>query len=200
MLRINKKIACSIKRRYCYYFTNVLFISNNIDYSSITTFGIPIIEVAKNGKCEIGENFACVNNAKSSTLGINRKCKLLVYENAVLKIGKNVGMSNTVIVATKSVEIGNNVMIGGGVTIVDSNFHSLNPIYWHTEYDEKYMKSTPVRIGNNVFIGMNSIILKGVAIGSNVVIAAGSVVSKDIPENQIWGGNPAAFIKNNIQN
>jgi len=58
------------------------------------------------------------------------------------------------------------------------------------------MISKPVTIGDNVFIGMNSIILKGVNIGNNVRIAAGSVVTKSIPANQIWGGNPAAFIKN----
>ncbi|WP_262710533.1 acyltransferase [Dinghuibacter silviterrae] len=58
------------------------------------------------------------------------------------------------------------------------------------------MNSAPVKIGDNVFIGMDSIILKGVTIGSNVVVAAGSVVARDIPDNQIWGGNPAKFIRN----
>ncbi|MDP4207569.1 MAG: acyltransferase [Bacteroidota bacterium] len=194
-----KKITEGIKRRYYYYITNISFIANNIDYSSIDSVGIPIVQVAKSGKCEIGENFACVNNAKSSTLGINKRCKILVYPQALLKIGSNVAMSNTTIVATNSVEIGNNVMIGGGVTIMDSDFHSLNPIHWRTKYDEEYMKSRTVTIGNNVFIGMGSIILKGVRIGTNVIIAAGSVVSRNIPDNQIWGGNPAVFIKNNVQ-
>jgi acetyltransferase-like isoleucine patch superfamily enzyme len=108
-------------------------------------------------------------------------------------------MSNTTIVATLSVEIGNNVMIGGGVTIVDSDFHSLNPIHWHTSDDLIKMKKAPITIGDNVFIGMNSIILKGVNIGSNVVMAAGSVLSDNIPSNEVWGGNPAKFIRiNNI--
>jgi len=197
---INRRITSGIKKRYYYYLTNVSFIANRIDYSTINTLGIPIVQIARSGKCEIGDNFSCVNNPKSSTLGINRRCKLLVYQQALLKIGNNVGMSNTTIVATKYVEIGNNVMIGGGVTIMDSDFHSLNPIHWHTKYDEMYMESRPVKISDNVFIGMKSIILKGVTIGSGVIIAAGSVVSKDIPDNQIWGGNPAVFIKNNTNN
>jgi acetyltransferase-like isoleucine patch superfamily enzyme len=88
-------------------------------------------------------------------------------------------------------------MIGGGVTIVDTDFHSLNPQHWHTAADLLNMKRIPVVINDNVFIGMNTIILKGVVIGSNTVIAAGSVIIKSIPDNQIWGGNPAQFIRNN---
>jgi maltose O-acetyltransferase len=52
-----------------------------------------------------------------------------------------------------------------------------------------------VKIGNNVFIGIKSIILMGVTIGDNVIVGAGSVVTKNIPSNEVWGGNPAHFIK-----
>lgn len=136
-----------------------------------------------------------VNDAKHSTLGISRPCKLFVYEGAELTFHGQFGMSNTVIVATKRIEIGKNVMIGGGVTIVDSDFHSSNYDDWFSDQDEKNMTSEDVVIGDNVFIGMNSIILKGVSIGDGAVIGAGSVVSKDIPSNEVWGGNPAVFIK-----
>ena len=54
--------------------------------------------------------------------------------------------------------------------------------------------SGEVAIGNNVFIGMNTIILRGVHIGDNVVIGAGSVVSKDCAENGVYAGSPAKFI------
>ncbi|WP_298939623.1 acyltransferase [uncultured Dysgonomonas sp.] len=151
----------------------------------------------KNGRCSFGNQVSLVNTAKSSTLGRCNRCKLLVYSDAQLIIGNKVGMSNTTIVATKFIRIGNNVMIGGGSTIVDSDFHSLNPEFWHTPKDEIHMKSSDVIINDNVFIGMNAIILKGVNIGSNVIIAAGSVVTKDIPDFEIWGGNPAKFIRKN---
>lgn len=55
-----------------------------------------------------------------------------------------------------------------------------------------------VDIGDNSFIGANTIICNTVKIGKNVIVGAGSVVTKDIPDNQIWGGNPAHFIKNRI--
>jgi len=51
-------------------------------------------------------------------------------------------------------------------------------------------------LGNNVFVGIRSIILSGRTIGNNVIIGAGSVVTKDVPDNQIWAGNPAKFIRN----
>ena len=51
-------------------------------------------------------------------------------------------------------------------------------------------------VGNNVFIGAQSMILKGVVIGENSIVGAGSVVTKSIPANQIWAGNPARFIRN----
>lgn len=57
------------------------------------------------------------------------------------------------------------------------------------------IKSRPVNIGKNVFVGGHVIILKGVTIGDGAIIGAGSVVTKDVPTNEIWAGNPATFVK-----
>jgi acetyltransferase-like isoleucine patch superfamily enzyme len=105
-------------------------------------------------------------------------------------------MSSTAIVCHNKIEIGDNVNLGGNVVIYDTDFHSLNPIErLNRELDIKGTKTKPVKIGNNVFIGAHSTILKGVFIGDNSVIGACSVVTKNVPENEIWGGNPAKFIK-----
>lgn len=136
-----------------------------------------------------------VNSFSWSTLGIPRRCKIAVGKDAVLSFKGRVGMSNTVIVATNRIEIGDNVMIGGGVTIVDSDFHSMDWRDWFTDNDAAKASSSPVIIGDNVFIGMNAILLKGVHIGDGAVIGAGSVVTKDIPSNEVWAGNPAKFLK-----
>jgi len=173
--------------------------ANKISYhKNIVSFGLPYLDISKTARCTLGEGIVLVNSAKYSTLGKPNKCKFAIGQNAVLIIGNKVGMSNVTIIATKSIFIGNNVLLGGGVTIVDTDFHSLNPLHWFTPNDELHMKNASVAIGDNVFIGMDSIILKGVKIGNNVVVAAGSVVTKSIPDNQIWGGNPAVFIKNNL--
>ncbi len=105
-------------------------------------------------------------------------------------------MSNTVIVAAQSITIGDNVMIGGGCTIVDTDFHTMDYTKWFSPKDEEQMARNEVVIGDNVFLGANCFILKGVHIGDGAVLAAGAVVTKDVPAKQIWGGNPAKFIKN----
>ena len=185
----------SIITLYLYtYCSRILFFKTLSRIRGLRVIGFPILEVDVTGKFIAGKNLVLVNNS-SSTLGRNTRCKFLVYPDALICIGDNVGMSNTTIVATKRVLVGSNVLIGGGTTIVDSDFHSMNPNDWHTPNDELNMLSKDVVIGDNVFIGMNVIILKGVHIGNNVIIAAGSVVSQNIPDNQVWGGNPATFIK-----
>lgn len=185
----------SIITLYLYtYCSRILFFKTLSRIRGLRVIGFPILEVDVTGKFIAGKNLVLVNNS-SSTLGRNTRCKFLVYPDVLICIGDNVGMSNTTIVATKRVLVGSNILIGGGTTIVDSDFHSMNPNDWHTPNDELNMLSKDVVIGDNVFIGMNVIILKGVHIGNNVIIAAGSVVSQNIPDNQVWGGNPATFIK-----
>lgn len=83
------------------------------------------------------------------------------------------------------IEIGNRCVITEGVHIL-SHFLNIR--------DRKFYAGRVV-IGNNVFIGMNSLIVNSVEIGDNAVIAAGSIVNCDIPSDELWGGNPAKLIK-----
>lgn len=197
LIRIIKKVKFRIIRKFSKKITDFLFFINKVEFEKYVTIGVPILDISSECTVKFGSELIMINLPQYATLGKSNKCKFVVLKNARLLIGNKVGMSNVVIVATKSIQIGNNVMIGGGVTIVDSDFHSLNPAHWHTSEDEKHMASSPVIIEDNVFIGMDSIILKGITIGENSIVAAGSVVTKSIPENEIWGGNPAIFIKNN---
>ena len=84
----------------------------------------------------------------------------------------------------------------GGTSIYTTDFHSLDPIIRASDEDQKYRRCAPVVIRDNVFIGAKCIILKGVTIGENSIIGAGSVVTKNVPANQIWAGNPAKYIRN----
>ena len=87
-------------------------------------------------------------------------------------------------------------MIGGNCVIYDSDFHSLNPQDRKDRLkDKNNAKKAKVIIEDNVFIGSHTTILKGVTIGKNSVIGACSVVTKNIPKNEVWAGNPISFIK-----
>lgn len=163
--------------------------------------GIPKIFIYKNGRFEIGKNFKINNTVVNNPIGRYYKCIFVVGENAVLKIGDNVGMSGTTIVAHQEVRIGNNVKTGGNVCIYDTDFHSLNANdRTHRDRDMNHTKKKRIFIGENVFIGAHVTILKGVHIGDNSIIGACSVVTKDVPENEIWAGNPAKFIRKTNDN
>lgn len=177
-------------------YTKIILKGNNVVYKSFHTNGIPFVMVARGGTFSIGKNFAMNNGIKGNPIGCYERCTFFVDRGAVLTIGDNVGMSQAALICHKSIFIGNNVKIGGGVCIYDTDFHSLDPVIRRSSEDFKNRAEKPVVIGNDVFIGAKSIILKGVTIGENSVIGAGSVVTKSVPANQIWAGNPAKFIKN----
>lgn len=176
--------------------TSFIFCGNGVSYKKINVSGIPYVMVARGGKLDIGNNFAMNNGIKGNPIGSYRRCTFFVDRNAKLIIGDNVGISQTALICHKSIKIGNNVKIGGGVSIYDTDFHSLDPEIRKSKDDIKNRVEKAVVVKDNAFIGAHSIILKGVTIGENSIIGAGSVVTKSVPDNQIWAGNPAKFIRN----
>jgi len=173
----------------------ILFYLNGIKVKSFSCFGIPYVHISLNARCMIGENFKMNSGARYSDSGVNGKCRIEVRDTAILTIGNNVGMSDVTITCHESITIGNNVLLGVGAQIRDTDNHSLNPEDRINGLDWKNKKSAPIIIKDNVFIGAYSFILKGVNVGSNSIIGACSVVTKNIPDNEIWAGNPARFIK-----
>ncbi|MBI5632849.1 MAG: hypothetical protein HZA15_05160 [Nitrospirae bacterium] len=113
-----------------------------------------------------------------------------------IHIGNRVSINrNCTFLAHTEITVGDNTLIGPNVTIITVNHdYRCEGLAAHTTHS-----LLPVHIGENVWIGANSVILPGVTIGTNAVIAAGSVVTKDISEGVIAGGNPARFIKNRFE-
>lgn len=108
-----------------------------------------------------------------------------------IEVGENfVANYNLTILDVARVKIGSNVMIAPNVSIYTAG-HPLHPDSRNSGYEY----GIPITIGDNVWIGGNSVILPGVTIGSNVVIGAGSVVTKDIPDNRVAAGNPCRVIR-----
>ena len=155
--------------------------------------GMPRVRLVKNSKIVIGNNVDIISLPSANPIGINHPVILsTLKKNALLKIGDDVGLSGTSIIADKEVFIGNKVLFGANVVVSDTDFHPLGIV------DRRYSTNAvaePVYIGDHVFIGMNSIILKGVTIGDYAVIGAGSVVTKNVPEHAIFAGNPAKLIR-----
>jgi len=113
-------------------------------------------------------------------------------ENSSITFGDNVNINNSFSVISEiKIAINNNVLIGFNCTITDSDFHNLNPDA-RMETDPNPQK---VIIEENVFIGNNVTILKGVRIGRNSVVAAGAVLTKSFPDNVVIGGVPAKIIR-----
>jgi acetyltransferase-like isoleucine patch superfamily enzyme len=94
-----------------------------------------------------------------------------------------------------SVRIGEDTMIAGNVRIFDNISHPISPSRRRKHDRINRDETTPVVIGKNCWIGMSSIILRGVTIGDNSIVAAGSVVTKSVPPNTIVAGSPAVVIK-----
>lgn len=125
-------------------------------------------------------------------------------EFAKISIGERTFIGgNTKIIAAKEIVIGSDVLISWNCTIVDHNSHSLqfelrssDVINWGKGLkDWSNVAINGIIIKDKVWIGFNSIILKGVTIGEGAIVAAGSVVTKDVEAYTVVGGNPAKFIK-----
>ena len=175
--------------------TKWLLKGNGVEYSSFHSNGVPYVMVARGGRCKIGRGFAMNNGIAGNPIGCYERCTIFVDRGATLTVGDNVGISQAALICHCSVTIGNDVKIGGGACVYDTDFHSLDPVTRRGGEDLKHRAEKPVVIGDNVFIGAKSLILKGVTIGENSIIGAGSVVTKSVPPNEIWAGNPARFVR-----
>lgn len=149
--------------------------------------GIPYFSRYPKTKIQLGNKCRLRSNHLSNLIGINHPCIIsTLHPGAVIKIGDNCGMSGASIGAAKEIIIGDNVLIGANCIITDNDWHS----------DRFAAPPASVIIHDNVWLGVNSVVLKGVEIGENAIIGANSLVVKNIPANVIAGGNPCKVIKN----
>ncbi len=133
-------------------------------------------------------------------------CSFAVGERGSVSIGDYTLLNGALLMVEERVEIGSHCLISWNVGIADSDFHPLAPAlriqdtlalapYLADRPRRPHIGTAAVTIGNNVWIGMGAIILKGVTIGNNSVVGAGAVVSKSVPPNTVVAGNPAVPVK-----
>ena len=152
------------------------------------------LRVYGRGRIILGKNVEINSSLGSNPIGGDTQAIFSVGHGAVLTIGDDTGISNATIFCKEKVTLGSNVKIGGSVKIYDSDFHALDFLERRNP-ETDITKLAAVTIGDDCFIGAHSIILKGVEIGARSIIGAGSVVTRSIPEGEIWGGNPAKHIR-----
>ncbi len=163
------------------------------EYGYVTLQGLPIISKAPNSHIKIGKGVTLVSDSIYNVAGINHPCILSTTRTgATLTIEDGSGLSGATISCAKSVTLEKRVGIGANVCIYDHDFHGIEP---YNRCCQEFVKSSPIVIKENAWIGANSTILKGTTIGRAAVVGACSVVTSDVPELCVYAGNPSKFVK-----
>lgn len=157
-------------------------------------YGTPILQRHRLSSIVLGPRVELRSFAGSNPLSPNHPVVLSTRQaGAVIHIGEGFGMTGGCIVANCEVRIGDRVMIGANSMISDTDFH---PLEASLRRDQPTAgSSSPIHIGDDVFIGAQCIVLKGVSIGAGTVVGAGSVVTQSLPAGVIAGGCPARVLR-----
>lgn len=169
-----------------------------------------MIGILKWGGTHIGKCAGCINSSgNKGNIRIGKMCDIdgivMTQGDGRITVGDFTTVRyDSIVGAVDKIEIGNHVIISNRVTIYDNNNHP-------TDVEERkkmcesgfsselwkwrYSVHSPIKIGDNVWIGEKSTILKGVTIGDGAIVACNSVVTHDVEENTIVAGNPARFVK-----
>lgn len=149
--------------------------------------GIPLLRRMPGSILRIGSRCVFSSRSEYNLIGINHPCILSTLRDAaILVIGDDCGFSGTVIGCQKSITLGNRVRCGANTVITDTD--------WHAE-DSRTSPPEAVVIGDDVWLGLNVVVLKGVTIGRGSVVGANSVVSRSIPAGVVAVGTPARVIR-----
>lgn len=172
----------------------------------------------KNGTIDRGIIIRLDNPEERKYLSIGKDCIVrgnFIFESSQgnITIGNHSYVGGGTFICRSSIEIGDNVTIAWGGTIYDHDSHSLDYMKRRKDIDDELedirsgrnfiankdwsdVNSKPIKICNDVWIGMNVIVLKGVTIGEGAIVGAGSVVTKNVPAWTVVAGNPAKVVKN----
>jgi acetyltransferase-like isoleucine patch superfamily enzyme len=176
-----------VMERFYTTLNRILLRIKGIHLGKKTSFiGMPFFMRFPLSTIHIGANCTFRSDKISNKIGVNRHCLISTHSNtAEIHIGEGCGLSGVTVGAYKSIVIGKNVLCGANSLITDFDWH------------ETVYPSEPktVIIHDNVWLGVNTVVLKGVEIGENSIIGANSVVVKSIPANVIAAGNPCKVIK-----
>jgi acetyltransferase-like isoleucine patch superfamily enzyme len=170
----------------------------------------PTVSWGEGFYCETAQMFRTIRSKKTDPVKLGKfvscysGCSFALGEAATVTVGDYTLINGALIMAEERITIGSYCLISWNVGIADSDFHPMDPalrrldaiaVNPFTRARRPFIGKAPVTIGDNVWIGMNSTILKGVTIGDNSVVGAGAVVSRSVPANSVVAGNPARIVR-----
>lgn len=167
--------------------------STHVEYSKDIVMNGKII-ISNCGSIYIGSKVVINSGDYPNPVGTSLTKLYTQNSSSVIHIGNNVGISAALLFADNEIRIEDNVLIGAETMIVDNDFHGL--VYRADIGRSETKKGKKILIKEGAFIGTRCLVLKGVTIGKGAVVGAGSVVTRDVPDGEIWAGNPARFIRN----
>ena len=157
-------------------------------------FGMPRFELHRGSVLELGEGLELRSWPSSNPLTPNHPVVFATRSaEAIIRLGRGCGLTGTTLVAASRIEVGNRVLFGANATVIDTDFHPLE--VEQRLRDVNAGATAPIHIEDDVFIGMNAIILKGVRLGAGAIVGAGSVVARDVPPGAVVAGNPATIVR-----
>lgn len=157
-------------------------------------FGRPIIQKHRGSKIQLGDGLFLRSWSRSNPLAPDHPVVLSTRSSsAVIDVGRDCGFTGTTLVAETRIEVGDRVQVGANAGIVDTDFHPLSPQVRGRDFNAG--NAAPIEIQDDAFLGMGSLVLKGVTVGEEAVVGAGSVVARDVPPRTVVAGNPAEVVR-----
>jgi acetyltransferase-like isoleucine patch superfamily enzyme len=204
----NRDINIILRARF-FQLIRGFFLKLSLNYSSGLIFRGKGVKISHCKKIKAGKTLILHDNVNINALsvhGIVFGNNVTIHENSIIEctgvitelgeglvVGNNVGISHSCFIQVRGkVEIGSNVIFGPGVYVFSEN-HNFDALDKYI--NEQGTNRKGVKIDDGVWIGARSVILDGVSIGKNSIIAAGSIVTRNVPSFEIWGGCPARLIK-----
>lgn len=192
-LRTPWKVGNELRRLWLLPWARLYFALVGVDWRGYRLYGLPIIQKYRPSTLILGAGAELRSTPRSNPLGATHPVILSTRRaNARLIIGRQFGMTGGTICAEESITIGDRVIVGANSVIIDTDFHPLDPD--QRQRDPLAGATRPIVIEDDVFIGMHSLILKGVTLGKGCVVGAGSVVTADVEPGCIVAGNPARIV------
>lgn len=174
-----------------------LFLQNCPVGSNLITTGRCSFKARRENSIVLGHEVRLLAGWRSNRVGLSNPVLLQTFGNGIIEIGDHSGGSAIVLSSRSKITVGRHVNLGGNVRVFDHDFHSLDPQQRRLPLKEQetHIRSMPVVIGDDVFVGANAVILKGVTLGDRCIVAAGSVVFKgEYPADSLIAGNPASIV------